>query len=95
MALKKHNDELLTKVIHDLELLREFGLELLGQDRVKKITEEVFELRTKRGSDINRILFGTRNERILLLATSFVKKSQRTPKEKIEVALRRLAEWEN
>jgi phage-related protein len=95
LELKKQNDELLTKVIHDLALLREFGLELLGEDRVKKLKPDLFELRTRRGSDINRILFGLKRDRIILLATSFVKKTQQTPAEKIEMAVKRLAEWED
>lgn len=95
MELKKQNDDLLTKVIHDLDLLREFGLELLGEDRVKKLRPGLFELRTRRGSDINRILFGLKGERFILLATSFVKKTQRPPELRIKLAEKRLMEWEN
>ena len=94
LELKKQNDELLTKVIHDLDLLREFGLELLADDRAKKVRPDLFELRTRRGSDINRILFGVKSGWVILLATSFVKKTQRTPEEKIKLAEKRLEEWE-
>ena len=92
-ALKVRNDRLLTKVIRDLELLRAFGLDLLPEDRVKKLTDEVFELRTRTGSDINRVLFGIRQGRLLLLVVSFVKKTQRTPSRLIDLASRRLADW--
>ena len=92
-ALKVRNDRLLTKVIRDLELLRAFGLDLLAEDRVKKLTDEVFELRTRTGSDINRVLFGIRQGRLLLLVVSFVKKTQRTPSRLIDLASRRLADW--
>jgi len=51
LELKLANDDLLTKVIHDLRLLREVGLDLLSEGRVKKLTADVFELRTRRGSD--------------------------------------------
>ena len=95
LVLKTNNNDLLTKVIHDLRLLREFGLELLAEGRIKKLTDEVFELRTKRGSDINRVLFGVREGHVCLLAASFVKKTQRTPQSAIELAQRRLAEWRN
>jgi len=93
LELKLANDDLLTKVIHDLRLLREFGLDLLSEGRVKKLTADVFELRTRRGSDINRVLFGVRDERICILAASFVKKTQKTPPTAIELARLRLAEW--
>jgi len=94
LDLKVENNELLTKVIQDVELLREFGLELLGRDRVKKLTDEVFELRTRRGSNINRIMFGIKGDRIFLLAASFVKKTQRISPGKINMAKRRLSEWQ-
>lgn len=92
-ALKIRNDRLLTKVIHDLDLLREFGLELLAEDRVKKLADEVFELRTRTGSDINRVLFGIRAGRLIILVVTFVKKAQRTPPRLIDLAKRRLNEW--
>jgi phage-related protein len=81
---------LLTKVIYELTLLREFGLELLGESRVKKLTDEIYELRTRLGSDINRVLFGIRKEQVILLAASFVRKSQKTPERWIETAATRL-----
>lgn len=93
LELKQSNDDLLTKVIHDLRLLREFGLALLADGRVKRLTPDVFELRTRRGSDINRVLFGVRGGRLFVLATSFVKKTQRTPRDAIDLAQRRLGEW--
>jgi phage-related protein len=93
LDLKRTNDDLLTKVIHDLRLLREFGLVLLAEGRVKRLTPDVFELRTRRGSDINRVLFGVHEGRLMVLAASFVKKTQRTPRASIELAERRLAEW--
>ncbi len=92
-SLKARNDRLLTKVIHDLDLLREFGLELLAADRVKKLTDDVYELRTRVGTDINRVLFGVSPGRLILLALSFAKKQQRTPATLIAVAQRRLSEW--
>lgn len=92
--LKGTNNKLLSKVIYDLRLLREFGLGLLSEDRVKKLTDEIFELRTKQGSNINRVLFGVREKRVLVLVASFVKKSGRTPKGMIELAEQRLTEWE-
>jgi len=35
-------------------------LALLAEGRVKRLTPDVFELRTRRGSDVNRVLFGVR-----------------------------------
>ena len=92
-ALKANNNQLLSKVIYDLRLLREFGLKLMEEDRVKKVSKIVYELRTKQGSNINRVLFGVREGQVFVLCTSFVKKSTKTPKGMITLAENRLKEW--
>lgn len=92
-ALNKTNPRLVSKVIYDFKLLQEFGLGLMEEDRVKKLNEKIYELRTKHGSNINRVLFGVRKGKVILLARSFVKKNQRTPKGEIDRAERRLKEW--
>lgn len=92
-ALKGSNNKLLSKVINDLKLLREFGLELMEKDRVTKLSDKVFELRTKQGSNINRVLFGVEKGKVFILATSFVKKTTKTPKGMIALAENRLKEW--
>ena len=94
LALKGTNNRLLSKVINDVKLLQEFGLELLEEERVKKLEKGLFELRTKQGSSINRVLFGLKGDKLFLLATSFVKKTTKTPTGMIEKAKKRLAEWE-
>lgn len=68
-------------------------MDLLSEGRIKKLTSDVFELRTKRASDINRVLFGVRQGRVCLLVVSFVKKTRKTPRTEIELATRRLSEW--
>lgn len=93
LRLKEQNNKLLSKVIFDLKLLREFGLNLLEQGRVKKLTADIFELRTKQGTNINRVLFGVSGGEVVILVHSFVKKTDKTPKAKVELAERRLAEW--
>lgn len=95
LSLRGSNNKLLSKVIYDLKLLREFGLELMEKDRVKKLSTSVYELRTKQGSNINRVLFGIGKGEIFLLAASFVKKTNRTPKGMIKLAEDRLEGWDS
>lgn len=91
-ALNRSNSKLVSKVINDLKLLREFGLTLMEEDRVKKLSKKIYELRTKQGSNINRLLFGIEDERMFVLVLSFVRKGQKTPKGMIEKAETRLEE---
>jgi phage-related protein len=92
-SLKGVDNSLLSKTIYDIKLLREFGLELLKEDRVKKLNDHVYELRTRQGSNIGRTLFGVREGRLILLVVHFIKKTQKTPKGRIDLAEKRLDEW--
>ena len=91
--LNRTNPKLVSKVVYDFRLLQQFGLDLMEEERVKKLTKTIYELRTKQGSNINRVLFGVRKGKLFVLTRSFVKKTQRTPKSEIELAEQRLKEW--
>ena len=64
----------------------------IGKPRVDHLRGDVWEVRSKIGNRIARVLFAVvRNEMILLHA--FIKKTQRTDPEDIELATTRLKEW--
>ena len=64
----------------------------IGKPRVDHLRGDVWEVRSKIGNRIARVLFAVvRNEMILLHA--FIKKTQRTDPEDIELATNRLKEW--
>lgn len=55
---------------------------------------EIFELRTKHGSNIVRCLYFYRKGKVIIVTNSFIKKTQKTPKSEIELALERKADYE-
>ncbi|MBD5358321.1 MAG: type II toxin-antitoxin system RelE/ParE family toxin [Bacteroides sp.] len=72
----------------------QYGLMLLKtQDRltskfVKYIKEGVFELRTKYDGNIYRVFFIFDGDKIVVLFNGFQKKTQKTPENEIEKAIR-------
>ena len=56
---------------------------------------KIFELRTKVSSDITRILYFFVIEQKIILTNGFVKKTQKTPKNEIDLAKRRRNEYLN
>lgn len=72
----------------------QYGLLLLKtQDRlttkfVKAITDGLFELRTEYTGNIYRVFFIFDDGKIVVLFNGFQKKSQKTPKQEIEKALK-------
>ncbi len=58
-------------------------------------TEGLYEIRVQLGSNIFRIFCFFDRGQLVLLANGFQKKSQKTPKKEIEIALKIKAEYEN
>lgn len=82
------------KIVKTLELLEEFGIKL-NAPHVKKLTgTPLWELRIL-GSDSIRILYITRTQKRFLLIHAFKKKTQKTDKREIKVAIDRLHEYES
>ena len=58
-------------------------------------TEGLYEIRVQMGSDIYRILCFFDQGQLVIIANGFQKKSQKTPKQEIEMALKIKGEYEN
>jgi phage-related protein len=67
-----------------------------GLEAARHLQDEIYEVRVDGRNRAYRVLFaaqGRRNQ-ILLALEGFVKKTQMTPRDRIEVAKRRLADWQ-
>ncbi|WP_313489050.1 type II toxin-antitoxin system RelE/ParE family toxin [Stutzerimonas nitrititolerans] len=79
-----------------LEIRRQVGTDIktvqfgwpLGMPVVRKLTDQIWEVRTTFSDGIARVLFTTLDGEMILLH-GFIKKSQVTPKSDIEVAKKR------
>lgn len=56
-------------------------------------SDGIWEVRVQQGNNIFRLLGFKHEERIVLLTNGFVKKTQKTPKNEIELAQKRKADW--
>ena len=77
----------IAKVLRTIDLLETFG-QKLGPPHTKKISARLFELRISGRQEV-RILYSFHKLQIFLLH-GFVKKSQKTPRKEIKVALQKL-----
>ena len=77
---------MIAKVLRTLDLLEKFGNNL-GMPHSKKVGTELFELRIRGKQEIRIIYCFHKNAVVLLHA--FVKKTQKLPKNHIEIARRR------
>lgn len=66
----------------------------IGKPRVDHLRDSIWEVRSKIGNRIARVLFAVEQSEIILLH-AFVKKTQQTNPAEIELAIKRLKEWKN
>ena len=73
------------KMLHMIELLQENGPDL-REPHSKHLSEKIYELRAKVGSDLTRVLYFFYVDRHIILTHGFVKKTQKTPPSEIDKA---------
>ena len=81
-ALEKEQRDLLKR---DYEIIEKQGIEYV---RVRPLQKEIFEIK----SNELRSLFKYKAGAIIVIGVVFVKKTQKTPKDKIKLAIQRLKE---
>ena len=85
--------KLRAKVFRSLKLLESFGNQL-GEPDSSFLRDGIFELRTKYSSNIVRTLYFFRKGKLVIVTNSFIKKTQKTPKDELELALERKKDYE-
>ena len=84
--------KLLAKTLRSIDLLEKNG-PLLREPYSKSLEDGIFELRTKQGSNITRVLYFFFIGKKVILTNGFVK-SQKTPKAEKELAKKYKADYE-
>ncbi|WP_303818651.1 type II toxin-antitoxin system RelE/ParE family toxin [Actinobacillus minor] len=88
--IEELNDAMKAKLLAKLDKLETLGNELRFPD-TRPIQDGLFELRVGK-KDITRTFFAFAIGRKIYILRTFVKKTQKTPQNEIELALRRLQE---
>lgn len=90
----KQNKKAKAKIIWTFDLLED--LERIPETYLKHIenTDGLYEIRVQSGNDIYRIFCFFDHGKLVILLNGFQKKSQKTPKSEIEMALKIKAEYE-
>jgi phage-related protein len=91
----KQKDKVKDKIIWTFDLIEE--LPRVPETYLKHIenTEGLYEIRVQQGSDIFRIFCFFDHGQLVVLANGFQKKTQKTPKQEIEKALKIKEDYEN
>jgi phage-related protein len=87
-------DGILARYLRLTDMMLEHGSNL-GLPHTKALSDGLFELRLKSKEGIGRIFYCTKIGKRIIMLHSFVKKSQKLPKNEINIALNRLKEVQN
>lgn len=90
--LKSLDVKMRAKMVSTIAILQENGYEL-REPYSKHLSEGIFELRAKVGSDITRVLYFFYVDRHIILTNGFVKKTAKTPQNEIEKAKKYRADY--
>jgi len=84
--------DLRARFVRIVELIVAHGLERVGEPHVKHLEAKLWEMRMKGRDGIARSLYVTASGRRAIVLRSFVKKTQKTPRREIDLALARAKE---
>ena len=79
------DNKMRAKMASMISLLQENGYNL-REPYSKHLSEGIFELRAKAGSDITRVMYFFYIDRRVILTNGFVKKTKKTPSKELEKA---------
>jgi phage-related protein len=88
-ALPPHMQARFRKIV---ELIQGYGLERVHEPHVKHLEGPLWEMRMKGKDGISRAIYVTAKGRRVVVVRAFVKKTQKTPRREIEIALQRAQE---
>ena len=78
-----------------LNLMQDYGPSYFHEPYVKHLQGKLWEIRLKDQDGIARVLYVSASIRRIVLLHAFIKKTQKTPKKALEIALQRMKELEN
>jgi phage-related protein len=77
------------RLVHIARLIEEMGLERVGEPHVKHLDGRIWEMRLTGRSGISRALYVAATGRRVVIVRVFIKKTQKTPRREIDLALAR------
>jgi len=75
-----------------VELLEELGPNEIGMPHIKTLGHGLFEIRAKGNEGIGRAFFCISKERVMIILSGFIKKSQKIPLREVKLAKQRMKE---
>ena len=85
-------DDMKARFRRIVELIQGYGLERVREPHVKHLEGPLWEMRMKGQDGISRAVYVTAKDRRVVVIRVFIKKTQKTPRREIDIALQRAKE---
>ena len=82
-------EDIKTKFEKIVQLIKDMGLERVHEPHIKHLESTLWEMRMKGRDRIARAIYVTVVEKRVIVVRVFTKKSQKTPRREIKIALKR------
>lgn len=83
------------RLVRIAELIATVGLENVREPHIKHLEGQLWEMRMKGKDGISRGLYVTARKKRVVIVRVFIKKTEKTPRREIEIALIRAKEIQN
>jgi len=83
------------RLVRIASLIATAGLENVHEPHIKHIEGQLWEMRMKGKDGISRALYVTAKQKRVVIVRVFIKKTEKTPRREIEIALTRAKEVQN
>jgi phage-related protein len=80
------------KFLRLIDAIEQFGFAGLSRDSVRHLDGKLWELRITGRDGISRVIYATTAGRRVVILRAFIKKSQKTPPQELDLARRRAKE---
>ena len=80
------------KLVRIVELIESLGLDKVREPYVKHLQKSLWEMRISGRDGISRAIYVTASGKRVVIVRAFIKKTQKTPRSEIELALKRAEE---
>ena len=90
--LEKLPADMRARFIHISTLIQDLGLERVGEPHIKHLEGSLWEMRLRGRDGISRAIYVTARIQRVVVVRVFVKKTQKTPRREIDLALSRANE---
>lgn len=81
------------RLLHISELLQSFGPQHVGLPYVRPLEKKLWEMRLSGKAGIGRAIYFAAQDQRLVIVHVFIKKTQTTPRQAIDLALARMREF--